>query len=143
MSRNQKDGNAGGKSLLLDSSVGAVLGMIMTILLIFGVSVLLVSGTVPETMQDSFIIVSVILGSALSGFYCAGKQGSGVITAGVLSAAAYVILLLIGTMMFKSGGKSGSETVLTIREIIASVAGGCFGGVLRLHKKSRKSRLRR
>lgn len=137
---NQKemDGKAG--ILLKHSTVGAFLGMFITLLIIFAVSMLMVSGALSETLCDSFIIVSVLVGTTISGLYCAGKQGRGVVTAGVVAAAMYVILLLLGTMLFR---KSGGGAALILKEMIAAVAGGCFGGVLRLYKKGKKSKLRK
>ena len=62
------------------------------------------------------------------------------VTAGVVTALAYIALLLLCTMFFR-GGDGGPQMI--VREMIASVAGGCFGGVLKLHKKTQKSRLRK
>jgi len=138
---NQKEND--GKSIIRHSIVGAVLGMLMTLIIIFGLSVLMMTGVLPETMRDSFIIVSVLLGATISGLYSAGKEGRGVITAGVLSSVGYIILLLIGTLIFFKDGNNAESSAITLKEIIAAVAGGCFGGVLRLHKKGKKSRLRK
>ena len=138
---NQKENDS--KGLIRHSIVGAVLGMLMTLLILFGISILMMTGTLSGAMCDSFIIVSVLLGTTISGVYCAGKQGRGVITAGLLSAVAYIILLLLGTLMFMKNGNNVESASITLKEIIAAVAGGCFGGVLRLYKKGKKSRLRK
>jgi len=137
---NKKEGGTGKKVFLKNAVRGAALGMIITTVLIFVFSVLMLTGTLPETLIDTFILISVLLGAIVSGLYCAGKQGGGVVTAGLTAAVAYVVLVLLGTMLFR---KSGVDGTLTLRVLIAAVAGGCFGGVLKLHRKGKKSKLRR
>ena len=138
---NQKESE--NKGLIKHSIIGAVLGMLMTIIIIFALSILMMTSKLNESLCDSFVIVSVMLGTTISGLYCAGKQGRGVITAGLLSSLAYIILLLLGTLIFSKNGNNAESAALTIKEIVAAVAGGCFGGVLRLYKKGKKSRLRK
>lgn len=128
------------KSLTLYAAVGAGLGLLSTLLILFGVSALLVTGSVPASLKDALILAAILMGTTVGGFYCAGRRGGGVVTAGLISSLAYVVLLLVGILMFKKGD---TETSLLLRQMVASVAGGCFGGVLRLHKKTKKSRLRK
>ena len=137
---NKKESDADVKRLIKHSMLGAIIGMLVTMAALLIFASLMLTGVLPETLRDSFILVTVILGATLSGVLCAGRQGRGVITAGLSSAAAYVVLVLLGTMLFK---KNSDEIALTLRIIIAAVAGGCFGGVLKLHRKKKKSRLRR
>lgn len=137
---NKKENGAGRKSLIKHSAVSAALGILLTMAAIFVFSVLIASGAIPESLSDTLILVSVILGATLGGLYCAGRQGGGVVIAGLSSAAAYILLILVFTLLF--GRKSG-ETALTFRIIIATVAGASFGAVLKLHRKKKKSKLRR
>jgi NhaP-type Na+/H+ or K+/H+ antiporter len=81
-----------------------------------------------------------LAGAAAGGARCAAKQGGGVVTDGLAASGVYVLLALFGTLAFR---KSGAEDVLTVRVIIAAVAGGCFGAVLKLNRKKKKSRLKR
>ncbi|PKM73982.1 MAG: TIGR04086 family membrane protein [Firmicutes bacterium HGW-Firmicutes-16] len=128
------------KSLIRYSVRGAFLGVVITMAIIFIMAALMLTGALPESLRDTFILVAVILGATVSGLYCAGRQGGGVVVAGLTAAAFYVVLILLGTMLFR---KNSDEAMLTIRIIIAAVAGGCFGGVLKLHRKRKKSKLRR
>ena len=137
---NKKDSGVDTKSLIKHSTAGAAIGMLATMMAILVFAALILTGTLPEKLRDTFVLVSVILGATLGGLYCAGRQGGGVVTAGLSSAAVYVLLALMGTLLF---GRNSDETVLTLRIIIAASAGGCFGGVLKLHRKKKKSRLRR
>ncbi|NLV86960.1 MAG: hypothetical protein GX025_07060 [Clostridiales bacterium] len=85
-------------------------------------------------------MISVIIGSAAGGLYCAGKQGGGVVTAGAASAGSYILLVLLISLMI---AKSGERESMILKVMIATVAGGTFGGVLRLNRKKKKSRLRK
>lgn len=137
---NIKERGLSKKGLIKNSAAGALLGMIITMAMLFLCAALMLSGTVPSALRDALILVTVIVGATVSGLYCAGRQGRGVVTAGLASSAAYVVLILLCTVLFR---KNGNETALTTRIIIAAVAGGCFGGVLKLHRKRKISRLRR
>ncbi len=137
---NKIERSAGKKSLIRYSVRGAFLGVIITMAIIFILAALMLTGALPESLRDTFILVAVILGATVSGIYCAGRQGGGVVVAGLTAAAFYVVLILLGTLLFR---KSSDEAALTMRIIIAAVAGGCFGGVLKLHRKRKKSKLRR
>jgi putative membrane protein (TIGR04086 family) len=136
----KKEAATGTKGLLQNAVKGGILGLLVTMGLLFAVSALTLAGVLPATLGDTFIILAVILGATLSGLYCAGRQGGGVVVAGLAAAAAYAVLLLLGTMLFR---KSGNEPAMTLKLILAAVAGGCFGGVLKLNRKHKKSKLRR
>jgi len=137
---NQTESKSNSMSLIRHSAVGAVLGMLITMLVVLGFSAAMTAEVLPVSMSDSFIVVSVIVGTTFSGVYCAKRQGRGVITAGLAAAGMYVVLVLLGTLMFM---KRGNDPSLTLKVIIASVAGGGFGGVLKLRGKSKRSHLRK
>ena len=130
----------GERDLAKDAGIGAVIALATTLLMLRGFSALLAGGAAPAALLDDFVIVSVLLGAAAGALWCAGKRAGGVVTAGAVTALAYILLLLLCSLTF--GGKDGGPQMI-VKEMIASVAGGCFGGVLRLHKKTQKSRLRK
>jgi putative membrane protein (TIGR04086 family) len=136
----QKESGGDGVSLIRHSAIGAVLGMLVTVLAVFAFSVAMTTELLPVSMSDSFVLVSVIVGTTVSGIYCAKRQGRGVITAGLASAGAYVALVLLGTLMFM---KKGDDPSLTLKVVLAAVAGGGFGGALKLRGKNKKSKLRK
>jgi len=138
--RDRSEGWAGEKRLGKNAALGATFGMVATLLLLLLFSALLAGGKLPAGMLDEFVILSVLLGTALGAFVCAGKQGGGVVTAGAVTALVYILILLFCSLVFHGDG-GGPQIIL--KEMIAAVAGGCFGGVLRLHKKTQKSRLRK
>ncbi|MEA4895484.1 MAG: TIGR04086 family membrane protein [Oscillospiraceae bacterium] len=137
---NIKERGTDKKSLLGYSVKGAFLGMLITMAIIFVLAAMMQTGVLPVTLRDTLMLVAVILGATASGLYCAGKRGGGVVVAGLTASAAYALLILLGTLLFR---RSGGEAPITMRIIIAAVAGGCFGGVLKLHRKRKISRLRR
>jgi putative membrane protein (TIGR04086 family) len=126
--------------LAQEATRGAAFAMAVTLALLLLFSALLAKGKAPAALLDDFVLLSVLLGCSCGAYRCAGKQQGGVVTAGVVTALAYIALLLLCTLFFRSEG-GGPQMI--VREMIASVAGGCFGGVLRLHKKTQKSRLRK
>ena len=130
----------GEKGLVRDACFGAVVALTVTLILLLVFSILLAKGKAPAELLDDFVIVSVLLGAAFGAFWCAGKRNGGVVTAGAVTALAYILLLLLCTLFFhrEDGGPQ-----MIVKEMIASVAGGCFGGVLRLRKKRKKSRFRK
>lgn len=136
----QKESKSDSMSLIRHSAVGAILGMLITMIIVFAFSAAMTAEALPVSLSDSFVVVSVIAGTTFSGIYCAKRQGRGVITAGLAAAGMYVILVLIGTLMFM---KRGNDPSLTLKVIIASVAGGGFGGTLKLRGKNKKSHLRK
>ena len=136
----KKDAAKGAKGLMQNAVKGGILGILATLGLLFAVSALTLAGVFPATLGDTFTLIAVILGATLSGLSCAGRQGGGVVVAGLAAAGAYAVLLLVVTILF---GKSGNEPAMTLRLILAAVAGGCFGGVLKLNRKHKKSKLRR
>ena len=136
----KKESGVDGKSLIRHSLAGAVIGIFITMVVILIFAALMVTGALPESLRDTFILVAVLAGATVSGVFCAGRQGRGVVTAGLSSAVAYVLLVLLITLIFKD---NSNEMALTLRIILAVIAGGTFGGVLKLHRKNKKSRLRR
>lgn len=141
MGKNKKKTNRKEEGGLIKYAVvGGALGFGTSLVLLLLLAGLMLGGALAENLADSLILVAVLFGAAVGGLYCAGKQGGGVVVAGLASAGAYVLMLLLATMLCK---KAGAENMLTVKAMVAAVAGGCFGGVLKLNKKRKKSKLRR
>ncbi|MEG1404194.1 MAG: TIGR04086 family membrane protein [Oscillospiraceae bacterium] len=127
-------------SLIRYSFIGAAMGILLTLLLIFVFAVIITTGKASPELTDTFVLLSVVAGAALGGAVCAGRQGRGVITAGLATAAVYIAIVLLVT--FAMANRSDAPA-LTLKVIIASVAGGVFGGVLRLNRKKKKTRIKK
>ena len=130
--------------LIFNAVKGAALGYGVSLVMLLVMAALLLGGLFSASLTDSLILVCVLAGATVGGLYCAGKQGGGVVVAGLCAAGFYVLFVLLATLLFKRPEVKGSaEGVLTMKVLIASVAGGCFGGVLKLNRKRKKSKLRR
>ncbi len=138
--KKSKDTKEAKNGLLRHSIIGSIIGLAVTLILMLVFALTISTGLVAQSLQDSLVVFCVVIGAAAGGLYCAGKQGGGVITAGMLSAVGYIVLVLAVTMLVAR--RDGQEGVL-LKVIIASVAGGTFGGALRLNRKNQKSRLRK
>lgn len=136
----EKDPKEGKSKLLRCAAISGGLGFALTMLLLFLVAVLTVSGVIPANMKDEYVICSVIIGAIISGARCAKVMGSGVITAGLAAAGACLIFVLAGSIFTV---KPAGNEALTLKIIIASLAGGCFGGATRLYRKTKKSKIRK
>lgn len=128
------------ESLPLTAAKSAAVGLAATLLLLFGLAAAICSGLVSQDMEDEFLVCCVLVGSALAGLICAKKRGGGVVTAGLSASAAYLLVVLAGSVFTSGEAESGS---LILKIIIASASGGVFGGVLCLYKKTKKSKLRK
>ena len=138
---NKRGNKQKGKDELLRNALRATfLSAALTMGLLAAVALLVSAGTVSEKLADSLMITVVILAATIGGIYCATNQGGGVITAGALSSAMYIAAAVLMAMLLPKQGDGGG---LLLKVIIASVAGGTFGGVLKLNRGSKKSKLRK
>lgn len=135
-----KVNSAVGIEFAAKSLVCAFMGLALTILLLLGFSLLMTKGAGSQNMASEYVIVSVIIGSAFAGARCAKKRETGVVTAGFFTAVCFIVLLLIGAM-FVPNSNAGEGILL--KNAVAALCGGCFGGTLALYRKNKKSKLRR
>lgn len=129
-----------GSSLFGAAGKSAIFGFLLTLILLLGEAALIVSGIVSTEMADEFVICCVLIGATFSGAHCAKIRSGGVITAGMTAAGIFLALILAVSVFTAKNLFEGS---LTVKIIIASTAGGCFGGVLRLYRKTKKSKMRK
>lgn len=134
--------NKSGKmaELFVKAIVFAATGLGLTIVLLFGISALLSAGGGLQEYSDEYVILCTVAGAAFAGAMCARGRERGLLVAGFSAAAAYVLLLTIGSLFVPAGGNTDS---ILLKNIIAAVVGGVFGGTLRLYRKTKKSKLRR
>lgn len=139
MEKNEKYGLSG-TELIIKALFCSALGLLVTMLLIFGFSILMSTGAGLLQLESQYIIVSVIIGSIIAGNKCTKNISRGVVTAGFLAGVCYALLLLIVAIIIPKGDYENS---ILLKNIIAAVCGASFGGTLRLYKKNKKSKLRR
>ncbi len=136
----KKKRDEGGPGLLPTALRCGAVGLLVTLLLLLAVAAGVVAGAVSQEMLDDFVLFCVIAGSAVGGVSCAKRWPGGVLTAGIAASAVYFLIVLAG-WAFTAGG-AGEDSIL-LKVAIASLAGGMFGGTLRLYKKNKKSKLRK
>lgn len=129
-----------GIEFIIKSLVCAFMGLVLSMILLLGFSVMMSKGAGAQNMASEYVIVSVIIGSAFAGVRCAKKRETGVVTAGFLTSICYILLLLIGVIFIPSN--CAGEGIL-LKNVVAALCGGCFGGTLALYRKNKKSKLRR
>lgn len=138
--KNNEKYKLSGIELIIKSLVCAVLGLLVTMLLVLGFSILMSTGAGLLQLESQYIIVSVLIGSIIAGHRCTKNKNRGVVTAGFLTGVCYALLLLIVAIFIPKGDHENS---ILLKNIIAAICGASFGGTLRLYKKSKKSKLRR
>lgn len=138
---NKRGSKTKGKEELIKNALkSGVLSLGITMVLLLFLSLGVSSGAVSAKLSDSLMIAVVIMATTVGGIFCASRQGGGVITAGALSSVMYMAAMVMLSMLLP---KLGDEGGLLLRVLIAAVAGGTFGGVLKLNRKSKKSKLRK
>lgn len=127
-------------SVVKKALLSALAGLAATMALLLGVSMLLSAGAGSMELSGEYVIVATIFGAALAGFVCAAGEKSGVLLRGLMAAVAFVVLLLLCSTFVPAGEGEGS---ILLKNILAAVAGGAFGGTLRLYRKTKKAKIRR
>lgn len=139
MNKNEELG-LGGMEFVAKAMICALIGLVVTMILLLGFSALMTSGAGLEQLKEQYVIVSVIIGGTVAGARCARKKERGVVTAGLVAGICYILLLIVGALLVPN---SDSGAGILLKNTIAALCGGCFGGTLRLYRKNKKSKLRR
>ena len=122
------------------AAIGGGIGLLVTMVLLIGISTLVVSGVIGMELSDALVICAALAGAAVGGNYSAKRMGRGVVVGGLAAAGVYVAVLVIASIFTAN---SSSENGLTLKIIIAALCGGAFGGVVRLYRRDKKSKARR
>lgn len=126
--------------LVKKAALGTAVGMLVTLALIFVLSLLTAAGTIGEKLAGRLTLAAALTGSAAAGALTADAEEGGVVKAGLIGGVMYLLILTAILVFMPEEGEKGQAYG---RIIIASIAGGTFGGVLRIGKKRKKSKLRR
>lgn len=132
--------NTRGMEFFIKSLICAFMGLVLSIILLLGFSVMMTKGAGSQEMTSEYVIVSVIIGATFAGVMCARKRDRGVLTAGFLTAVCFILLLIIGSIFAPNSVEEGG---VLLKNMVAALCGGCFGGTLSLYRKNKKSKLRR
>ena len=108
---------------------GPVLGAVVTILLLYLTAMLLERQILPYSLAREFVIACLFLGSAAGGAAAAKRRGSAALPSGLAAGAAIAAAVVILSLMVQ-----GAVSANCLRNVIAAVAGGAFGGALCLDR---------
>ncbi len=110
---------------------GPVLGAVVTIVLLYLTAMLLERQILPYSLAREFVIACLFLGSAAGGAAAAKRRGSAALPSGLAAGAAIAAAVVILSLMVQG---EGAVSANCLRNVIAAVAGGAFGGALCLDR---------
>lgn len=135
------EGKKAAGSMAVSGALGAVIGLVATLALLYIFAALMAGDKIPEKYGGVIVICSAFLGAAIGAVIAARRHGSSVIPEGLIAGAAYMILILLFTAF---GGQENMFGGMTLKLIICSMAGGFVGGALCVKrgggKKPRRAR---
>ena len=121
--------------------VGAFIGLLAELLIIYGAASLITGDIVPMSGSVNLIILGAFAGASLSGYIGSRGQGSEMLGLGALSG---LIFLLMSVLLGALFARDISLGLVVIKLGICSVMGGLFGGAISARpKKRRRSKRRR
>ncbi|MGI6025896.1 MAG: TIGR04086 family membrane protein [Candidatus Scatomorpha sp.] len=122
---------------------GPALGAVAAAALLYLTAVLLERQILPYSLSGDFVIACLFLGSTAGGAAAAKRRGSAPLPSGLIAGAAIAAAVVIVSLMAQGEGAVSADC---LRHVIASVAGGAFGGALCLNrgggKRKKRSRKR-
>ena len=120
------------KSFYINVLIGAGLGIVVTLILLFGIAAIMVLGGMGSSYASPLSSVAAAIGAFIGGYFSARKNGAKGLLGGLLVAAAMFIL-------FSVVGAFVSEQVSLmsfIRLVIIGLAAS-IGGILGVNKSSK------
>ena len=134
----QKSGE-GRRELMLTGlgvAFGAVIGLLLTLLVLYILALLIYSEKIGEGLSDVFVFVSTFLGSCVGALVTIKRrQGRGALTFGLIVGTACFFLVLISGIF---GGYGDIIWSKTLKIGICAIMGGLLGGAICLPVSKRK-----
>lgn len=118
---------------------GPALGAVAAAALLYLTAVLLERQILPYSLSGDFVIACLFLGSTAGGAAAAKRRGSAPLPSGLIAGAAIAAAVVIVSLMAQGEGAVSADC---LRHVIASVAGGAFGGALCLNRGGGKRKKR-
>ena len=136
------EGKKGILAVVLEMLLGPVVGVLVTLLVLYILALLIYSEKIAESLSDVVVLSSALLGACVGSVITVGRQqGRGMISFGTISGLIYYALVL-GCGAF--GASDGVLLSKIVKIGICSIMGGLLGGTLWLHrgrhKKAKRSR---
>ncbi len=121
--KNQSNPRSSYLSILRTAVLGAAAGLALTFLFTFLLSVLIESGTLPES-ASSYAVLTVIPGAFVSGLMSAKRAGRRMLFFGLLGGAVFFLLLLLLSALFLPELPLQGSVPMTLAVCLASSAIG-------------------
>lgn len=128
----KKDGKK--RDLFFSSAIGAVLGMVVTLVFLYAFAVLVAGGRLPSTLGEPLILVAALLGVIVGSLLAIRHRGRAALPSALLCGAAWFLLLVI----FSAFSEGGIFDLLKLKLAICAVAGSAFASAVHLSGETRK-----
>lgn len=122
--------------LIFSSAVGAVVGMLITMVMLYVFSILVAAGKLPPTLGESLIIAACFIGVIIGSWLAAKKRGRGALPCALLCGAVWFLLIVV----FALFGEGAVFDTMKLKIGICALAGSAFGSALHVNKAGRKSK---
>lgn len=125
-------------SLFFRSAVGAVVGMVVTLIMLYACSVLVAAGKIQSSLGESLIIASGFIGVIFGSLAALGKMERGVLTCALICGSGWFLLIIA----FSAFGEGAIFDVLKLKLGICALGGSAFASALHVNKIGAASRRR-
>ena len=124
--------------LMFDCTLGAVFGMVVTLLILYVFSILVASGKLPPDFGESLIIAACFAGVAAGSFSAVKRRGRRALPCALLCGGVWFLLVLL----FSVFGGGVIFDVIKLKFGICAIAGSAFGSALHVNRAGRKIKRR-
>jgi len=124
--------------LMFDCTLGAVFGMVVTLLMLYVFSILVSSGKLPPEFGESLIVAACFVGVTAGSFAAVKRRGRGVLPCALLCGGVWFLLVLV----FSVFGGGAIFDVIKLKLLICAVAGSAFGSALHVNRAGQKIKRR-
>ena len=121
--------------LFVNGAVGALIALGLTLILLFLVSIFVVSGQLPEGLMGGMTVVTLFLGSTVGAIVAIRRNRSRALIVGLLQGAT------LYAITFTFGSLAPVPTLFgawSIQLLLAALLGGVAAGLLGVKRKKRK-----
>lgn len=127
--------NAGAGRILRPIAVSVVLGAVVSVAILLLFSLVVSSGSIPQSAIDPMAILAVGAGAFSAGMFCAKIVGRGGLSRGFLCGALFSVILLICSLAVPDNGLGAGAVLKTALMMISAMLGGVVGVNMRRRKK--------
>ena len=124
--------------LMFDCTLGAVFGMVVTLLTLYVFSILVSSGKLPPDFGESLIIAACFVGVAAGSFAAVKRWGKGALPCALICGGVWFLLVLV----FSVFGGGAIFDIVKLKLGICAITGSAFGSALHVSRAGHKIKKR-